>query len=715
MIYEGKAITVKEIEGGIAQLNFDLKGESVNKFNRLTIEELRSATDALKSQKGVKALVVTSSKDCFIVGADITEFTALFAGPEEELVANNLTANKIFSDIEDLPFPTVTAINGIALGGGFEMCLSTDFRVMSTKAKVGLPEVKLGIFPGFGGTVRLPRLIGADNAIEWICMGKEYRPDDALKFGAVDAVVAPEKLFDAAIALLKQCLDAKIDYKARREEKTTKLKLNAMESMMTFEIAKGFVAAQAGKNYPSPVESIKVMQKHAGMGRDKALEVEAKGFAKMAKTSVSASLVGLFLNDQELKQKAKELEPAAAEVKLAAVLGAGIMGGGVAYQSALKGTPIIMKDINPAGITLGLNEAKKLLVKGVEKKKVTPEKMADILNSITPTLNYGDFKNVDLVVEAVVENPKVKDMVLRECEDHVREDTILTTNTSTISVNLLAKNLKRPENFCGMHFFNPVHMMPLVEVIRGEKSSEKAIATTVAYAKAMGKTPVVVNDCPGFLVNRILFPYFGGFIGLVRDGADFQQVDKIMERFGWPMGPGYLLDVVGMDTAKHAGEVMAEGFPDRMKNEGRTAIDVMFESKRYGQKTDSGFYRYELDRKGKQKKVVDETTYDLLKPVVQGSKEFSEEEIIERMMVPLCIETVRCLEDGIVDAPAEADMGLIFGIGFPPFRGGALRYIDSLGMAEFCKIADKYADLGPLYAPTAGMREMAKAGKKFFG
>jgi 3-hydroxyacyl-CoA dehydrogenase/enoyl-CoA hydratase/3-hydroxybutyryl-CoA epimerase/enoyl-CoA isomerase len=586
---------------------------------------------------------------------------------------------------------------------------------MSTKAKVGLPEVKLGIFPGFGGTVRLPRLIGADNAIEWICMGKEYRPDDALKFGAVDAVVAPEKLLDASIALLKQCLDSKIDYKARREEKTSKLKLNAMESMMTFEIAKGFVAAQAGKNYPSPVEAIKVMQKHAGMARDKALEVEAKGFAKMAKTSVSASLVGLFLNDQELKQKAKELEPAAAEVKLAAVLGAGIMGGGVAYQSALKGTPIIMKDINPAGITLGLNEAKKLLVKGVEKKKVTPEKMADILNSITPTLNYGDFKNVDLVVEAVVENPKVKDIVLRECEDHVREDTILTTNTSTISVNLLAKNLKRPENFCGMHFFNPVHMMPLVEVIRGEKSSEKAIATTVAYAKAMGKTPVVVNDCPGFLVNRILFPYFGGFIGLVRDGADFQQVDKIMERFGWPMGPGYLLDVVGMDTAKHAGEVMAEGFPDRMKNEGRTAIDVMFESKRYGQKTDSGFYRYELDRKGKQKKVVDETTYDLLKPVVQGSKEFSEEEIIERMMVPLCIETVRCLEDGIVDAPAEADMGLIFGIGFPPFRGGALRYIDSLGMAEFCKIADKYADLGPLYAPTAGMREMAKAGKKFFG
>ncbi len=715
MIYAGKAITVKEIEGGIAQLNFDLEGESVNKFNRLTIEELGQAAESLKKAKGVKGLVVTSTKDCFIVGADITEFTELFAGSEDELVANNIKANEVFSAIEDLPFPTVTAINGIALGGGFEMCLSTDYRVMSPKAKVGLPEVKLGIFPGFGGTVRLPRLIGADNAIEWICGSKEYKAEDALKFGAVDAVVNPEQLLDASVALVKDAIDGKIDYKARREEKTSKLKLNPMESMMTFETAKGFVAGQAGPNYPAPVEAIKVMQKHAGMTRDKAIEVEAKGFAKMAKTSVSSSLIGLFLNDQALKAKAKKLEPKATKVKQAAVLGAGIMGGGIAYQSALKGTPIIMKDIAQAGIDLGLNEAKKLLVKGVEKGKVKPDKMADVLNAIKPALSYGDFGNVDLVVEAVVENPKVKDIVLCEVEGLVPENAVLTSNTSTISINLLAKNLKRPEQFCGMHFFNPVHMMPLVEVIRGEKTSEETIATTVAYAKAMGKTPVVVNDCPGFLVNRILFPYFGGFCALVRDGADFQKVDKVMERFGWPMGPAYLLDVVGMDTGKHAGEVMAEGFPDRMKNEFRTAIDVMFEEGRYGQKTNKGFYSYELDRKGKQKKVADASSYDLLKPVVQGNNEFTDEQIIERMMVPLCIETVRCLEDGIVDTAAEADMGLIFGIGFPPFRGGALRYIDSIGIEAFNKIADKYADLGALYTPTSGMREMAKTGKKFFG
>ena len=715
MIYEGKAITVKEIEGGFAQLDFDLKGESVNKFNQLTIGELGEAAEALEKQKKLKGLVVTSSKDTFIVGADITEFTDLFAGPEEELVNNNLKANRIFNSIEDLPFPTVTAINGQALGGGFEMCLSTDFRVMDEKAKVGLPEVKLGIFPGFGGTVRLSRLIGADNAIEWICMGGEQKADKALKAHAVDAVVKSDQLLDAAVDILKEANSGKLDYQARREEKTGKLKLNSMESMMVFETSKGYVAGQSGPNYPSPVEAVKVMQKHAGMTRDKAVEVEAKGFAKMAKTGTAASLVQIFLNDQDLKKKAKDYEKQANQVKMAAVLGAGIMGGGIAYQSALKGTPIMMKDINRDGIKLGLDEAKKQLSKRVDKGKMSADQMGDVLNNIHPTLNYGDFGDVDLVVEAVVENPKVKDAVLRETEDVIGEDKILTSNTSTISIDRLAKNLKRPENFCGMHFFNPVHMMPLVEVIRGEKTSDKAVATTVAYARAMGKSPIVVNDCPGFLVNRILFPYFGGFARLVRDGADFQKVDKVMEKFGWPMGPAYLLDVVGMDTAKHANEVMAEGFPDRMKDEHKSAIDVMFEKDRLGQKSDVGFYQYKLDRKGKQQKVVDESTYDLLKPVVHNSQEFTDDEIIERMMIPLCIETVRCLEDNIVGTAAEADMGLVYGIGFPPFRGGALRYIDDIGLDAFCQMADKYKDLGPLYHPTDGMREMARAGKKFHG
>ena len=715
MIYEGKAITVQGLEDGIVELRFDLQGESVNKFNSATLSELDAAVQAIQNNADVKGVVVTSGKDVFIVGADITEFVSTFKLPEEDLVAGNLSANKIFNAFEDLNVPTVAAINGIALGGGLEMCLAADFRVMAASAKIGLPEVKLGIYPGFGGTVRLPRIIGVDNAIEWICGGSEQRADKALKAGAVDAVVADDKLKAAAIDVIKRAIAGELDYKAKRQPKLEKIKLNTIEQMMAFETSKGFVAGQAGPNYPAPVEAIKTIQKAANHGREKALEVEAAGFAKLAKTTVAASLVGLFLNDQVLKHKAKKYDKQAADVNLAAVLGAGIMGGGIAYQSAVKGTPILMKDIREEGIQLGLDEASKLLGKRVAKGRMKPEQMAKALNAIRPTMSYGDFKEVDLVVEAVVENPKVKHAVLAEVEGQVTEDTIITSNTSTISITYLAEALKRPENFCGMHFFNPVHMMPLVEVIRGEKSSEKAVATTVAYAKKMGKTPVVVNDCPGFLVNRVLFPYFGGFARLIGMGADFQRVDKIMEKFGWPMGPAYLMDVVGMDTGHHGRDVMAEGYPDRMADKTRTAVDVMYDAGRLGQKTGSGFYAYEMDKKGKPKKVVDAKAYELLKEVVLEQREFTDEEIIEIMMVPLCLETVRCLEDGIVESAADADMGLVYGIGFPPFRGGALRYIDTIGVAEFVAIADKYAEFGAMYAPTEKLREMAKNGQKFFG
>ena len=715
MIYEGKAITVKALESGIVELKFDLKGESVNKFNRLTLNELRQAVDTIKADASVKGVIVSSGKDVFIVGADITEFVDNFKLPDAELVAGNLEANKIFSDFEDLNVPTVAAINGIALGGGLEMCLAADYRVMSTSAKVGLPEVKLGIYPGFGGTVRLPRLIGADNAIEWIAAGKENRPEDALKVGAVDAVVAPEQLQDAALELIKRAISGEFDYKAKRQPKLEKLKLNAIEQMMAFETAKGFVAGQAGPNYPAPVEAIKTIQKAANFGRDKALEVEAAGFVKLAKTSAAQSLIGLFLNDQELKKKAKAYDEIAKDVKQAAVLGAGIMGGGIAYQSASKGTPILMKDINEHGIEQGLAEAAKLLVSRVDKGRMTAAKMAEVLNGIRPTLSYGDFGHVDLVVEAVVENPKVKQAVLAEVEDKVKEDTILASNTSTISISLLAKALKRPENFVGMHFFNPVHMMPLVEVIRGEKSSELAIATTVAYAKKMGKNPIVVNDCPGFLVNRVLFPYFGGFDLLVRDGADFQAVDKVMEKFGWPMGPAYLLDVVGIDTGVHAAKVMAEGFPERMKPDYKSATEIMFENTRYGQKNGKGFYVYEQDKKGKPKKVVDQTTYELIAPVVGPRKEFEADEIIARLMLPMVNEIARCLEENIVASPAEADMALIMGIGFPPFRGGACRYVDQVGIGNYVALCDKYAHLGKAYEAPQLLRDMAAANKKFFG
>ncbi|OLO12028.1 multifunctional fatty acid oxidation complex subunit alpha [Chromohalobacter japonicus] len=719
MIYQGNAITVVQRDDGIAMLTFDAQDESVNTLSSKMIEEFEAALAALGEAANVKGLVITSAKDAFIVGADITEFHGMFRRDEDFLVDMNTRVHGIFNTLEDLPFPSVAAINGLALGGGCEITLACDFRVMSDSAKLGLPETKLGILPGWGGCVRLPRLIGADNAIEWISGGTENRADAALKVGAVDAVVSGDALEAAALDILGRANAGELDHQARRSVKQSPLMLNAIEQMMVFETAKGYVAGKAGPHYPAPIEAIKVIQKGAGEGRERAQAIEAKAFAKLAKTDVCYHLVGLFLSDQLVKKKGKQYANQAAAVNKTAVLGAGIMGGGIAYQSAYKGTPILMKDIKEEALQLGLQEARKLLGKQLERGRLSSDQVAEALSNIRPTLSYGDFGDVDLVVEAVVENPKVKEAVLAEVEGLLDDNATLTSNTSTISIDRLAANLKRPENFCGMHFFNPVHRMPLVEVIRGEKTSDAAVAATVAYARQMGKTPVVVNDCPGFLVNRVLFPYFGGFSLLVEQGADFERVDKVMEKFGWPMGPAYLLDVVGMDTAVHAQAVMAEGFPDRMaqeaKNGGKTAIQRMYDEDRLGQKNGKGFYRYEEDKKGKPKKVSDEQAHALVEEAVDTRGEFSDDDIIARMMVPLCMEAVRCLEDGIVATPAEADMALIYGIGFPPFRGGALHYIDALGVETFVAQAETLAEeLGPLYRPTERLRDMAAKGERFY-
>ncbi len=714
MNYQGNAIQVSEIEPGLVKMTFDLQGSSVNKFSASVLDELAEALDRLEASSELKGLLIESGKKAFIVGADITEFLHQFSKSESEVADLSRLPNRLFSRLEDLHCPTVVAINGEALGGGFEFCLACDYRIMSKQAKVGLPEVKLGIMPGWGGTIRLPRLIGVDNALEWISGGSVKRSGAALKDGAVDAVVEAENLPSAALALLKNAVDGTIDYEKARSKKTQAVLLNDIEKTMAFESAAGLISAKAGPNYPAPMTALETIKKHASLDRDEAIEIEAAAFAKLAKTDVAECLVGIFLKDQAIKRKARELTRDALPVKKAAVLGAGIMGGGVAYQSASTGTPIIMKDIKEQALQAGLQEADKLLLKQINRGRLDTEKMAGVLNLIQPTLSYGDFNTVDLVVEAVVENPKVKQSVLSEVENEISDNTILTSNTSTISIDFLAKALKRPENFCGMHFFNPVHIMPLVEVIRGEKTSDAAIATTVAYAQAMGKTPIVVRDCPGFLVNRILFPGFGGFTGLLQDNVDFRRADKVMEKFGWPMGPAYLLDVVGIDTGYNAAAVMAEAFPDRMSHEGENAIDAMYNAKRFGQKNERGFYRYELDKKGKPKKLPDESAYEVLKPTIKQTKEISDEEIVERIMIPFCLETVRCLEDGIVDTPHEADMGLIYGIGFPAFRGGALHYIDQIGVARFCRLCEKYEYLGKAYQPTDRMKAMAEEGKSFY-
>lgn len=412
MIYQAKTLQVKELQDGIVELSF-CSPESVNKLDLATLTSLNEALDALYSYSELKGLILTSNKSAFIVGADITEFLGLFELPDEELDQWLRFANNIFNKLEDLPVPTLSALTGFTLGGGCECILATDFRIGDNTTSIGLPETKLGIMPGFGGTVRLPRLIGADSAMEIITQGKVCRAEEALKLGLLDAIVDSERLHESALATIKQAINEKIDWLTRRKQKTTSLTLSKIEAMMSFTMAKGVVAQVAGQHYPAPMISVIAIEQAANYARDEALAIERQHFIQLAKSTEAKALVGLFLNDQHIKGLAKQsAKSARQETQRAAVLGAGIMGGGIAYQSATKGVPVLMKDIAQGSLDLGMAEASKLLNKQLERGKINGFKMAEILASITPSLHYAGIDQADVIVEAVVENPKVKAAVL---------------------------------------------------------------------------------------------------------------------------------------------------------------------------------------------------------------------------------------------------------------------------------------------------------------
>ena len=566
-MFQGQTLKLTQIENGFVELNFDNQAGSVNKFNVQTLGELREAIDILKASADVKGLLLTSSKSVFVVGADITEFNAMFSSTKEDFIKASQTVNRLFSEIEDLPYPSVAAINGYALGGGFEICLACDCRVISSKAAVGLPETNLGILPGWGGSVRLPRLAGMFAGIHWIASGEQQKPEMALNVGAVDAVVAPENLRAESLQMLSEMADGSRDFTARRAQKTSPMKLSEAELKGTAENFRAAIIGKVGNYFPAPLKAVELISSAAGLPRDEAIRLENEAFYEISRTSVARALVGLFLSDQYIVKLAKNRSRALAgkftPVKTPSVIGAGIMGGGIAYQNAIKGFPVVMKDINQAALDLGLKEASKLLGKRVSRGKMKEEKAAQILASITSTLEDSALSQCDMVVEAVVELEAVKKQVLPAVEALVASNACITSNTSTISINRLAESLQRPENFCGMHFFNPVHAMPLVEIIRGEKTSDETIAAVSAYSLALGKKPIVVNDCPGFLVNRVLFALLSGLEMMLAEGADFQQIDKVMEAWGLPMGPAYLMDVVGIDTISHCYPVLTNGLPER--------------------------------------------------------------------------------------------------------------------------------------------------------
>ena len=716
-MFEGKTLSLTTLDNDYAEIKFDSQSGSVNKFNAETLAELRQAMDILKQQQGIKGLLLSSGKSVFVVGADITEFKGMFSASKEQFVEAAYVVNALFSEIEDLPYPSVAAINGFALGGGFEVCLACDCRVISSKAAVGLPETGLGIIPGWGGTVRLPRLIGYADAVQWIVSGQQQKPAAAQQAGAVDVIAEPEELRAESLKVLQEMVDGTRDYEARRLQKTSPLTLSGAELEAAASNYRAAVVGKLGSHYPAQLKAIDLVAGAASLGRDEAVRRENVAFYEISQTAQARALVGLFLNEQYVVKLAKNRAVAhkPEPIKTAGVIGAGIMGGGIAYQNAIRGYSVVMKDIAQPALDLGIDEATKLLSKSVSRGKLTEDKAQQLLSSISPTLVDSDINGCEILVEAVVELEVVKMQVLAAAEALLSTTSIMTSNTSTISINRLAEPLQRPENFCGMHFFNPVHAMPLVEIIRGEHTSDATVAAVCTYALGLGKKPIVVNDCPGFLVNRVLFAMLFGLEIMISEGADFQQIDKVMEGWGLPMGPAYLMDVIGIDTINHCYPVMMDGLPQRFK---KTAdvwpTEAVCNAKRLGQKNGLGYYRYELNEKGKPAKVVDPEVIAMLESLYGAAKQLEADEIIDRLMVAMAMEMIHCLEEGVVASPAEADMALIYGVGFPPFHGGICRWMDEIGLQEICDRGDRYLSISELYRPTEKLRAMAAKGETLY-
>jgi 3-hydroxyacyl-CoA dehydrogenase/enoyl-CoA hydratase/3-hydroxybutyryl-CoA epimerase/enoyl-CoA isomerase len=711
LLFQGKSIRASAPDAeGVIEVCFFRQGEAINKFDERTVGELREVTALLATHPALRGVLVTSAKDVFIVGADITEFGDKFNKSAAAIAEDVARSNEVFNAFEDLPVPSVVAINGYALGGGMEFTLACALRVMGNAAQVGVPEVKLGLFPGFGGTVRLVRVVGPAVACDWVASGKPAKADAALAAGAVDVVAEPESLRETARQTLQSAIAGEIDWRARQQAKRSPIAANSE----AFATARAKVAKASPPNQPAAITAIDMMEAGASLDRAGALRLENLAFGQVARSQAAVAMVQTFLNEQAVKKIAKRAAQDAAPVRQVLVLGAGIMGGGIAFASALKGVPARMKDLRTEALEQGTSEARKQVARLTRSGRLSEARGAEVLAAITPQLDDSGIGEADLVVEAIVENLDIKRQVLAALEPSLREDAVLATNTSSLRIDDIAAPLVHPERLVGMHFFNPVPLMPLVEIVRGSRTSPAAVATAVAYAGTMGKTAIVVGDCPGFLVNRVLTAYMRGFLQLVSDGADFAQVDQVMEAFGWPMGPAYLEDVVGIDTGSHVNDVISAGYPDRMPAFADDALRLMKRLGRFGQKNGLGFYRYETSETGKPRRVPAEDTHALLAALQpNGTRHFSTDQIVDRMMLPMVLEAARALDEGVAGSAAEVDLAMQLGLGFPGYAGGPLKYADWLGLAEVVARCDRLRELGPAYEVPTRLRAMASAGQTF--
>jgi 3-hydroxyacyl-CoA dehydrogenase/enoyl-CoA hydratase/carnithine racemase len=694
-------------------LTLDDPRGSANVLSQAVLEDFEKNLDELAKRKDLAGLVIRSGKPgVFIVGADIREFVANIDAPKEQIVEMCNRGRQLFARLSQLPFVTVTAIEGQCVGGGAEMALWCDRRVMAgdTKPMFGFPEVKLGLLPGWGGTVRSPRVLGLANAVELVTSGESIGAAAAQAMGLICDLVPAERLLKAAIGVVRAEQKSGA-WKQDRKRWQGPLDIDDTELGFLGATASAVIQDQTKGQYPAPQVALELMLESAGLDADAAGLAEAKGMASLFGSPINRALINIFfLTDRNKKDtgiERKDVRPAT--IKSVAVIGAGIMGQGISAAALKRNLPVVLADSVPEALTRGVQGVLGEVSFDKEKKGPDAGKMVRYAGLINPATVDAEVAPCDLVIEAIVENPEAKKQLYERLEPQLSPKAILASNTSTIPISKLAEGLKHPERFCGIHFFNPVRRMPLVEVIRGAKTSDETIATAVAFAKQVGKSPIVVNDGPGFLVNRLLLPYMNEALELISDGCEIKAVERAAKEFGMPMGPIALYDVVGLDTAFYAGRVMVEAFPDRTS--ASPIIGELVKAGRLGQKSGAGFFAYK-DKGGRG--APDPALAELIKPHIRKQEKFNSEQITVRLFLPMVLEATRILEAKVVRDVRDVDLGLIFGTGFPPFRGGLLFWADTLGAAKIIEMLKPLESLGPRAQPTPMLLEMAKTGKKFY-
>ncbi|HET6880456.1 MAG TPA: 3-hydroxyacyl-CoA dehydrogenase NAD-binding domain-containing protein, partial [Pirellulales bacterium] len=710
---DAPTVRLTMLEPDVAALTLDAPDKGANVLSQSVLDEIDKHLSTLEARSDLVGLVIRSAKPgIFIAGADLREFAAAKNPTREQTIAVASRGRKLFERLSNCPFVTVAAIDGVCVGGGAELAIWCDRRIMTTnpKAQFGFPEVKLGLFPGWGGTVRAPRIAGLGNAVELISSGEPIDGRTAAQMGLISDLVPSEQLDAAALALVRAEAKSK-EYLADRERWRKPIDMDETELGFLGATASAYIQGQTKGHYPAPLAALEVLLGSAGLDADAAGEAEAEAFAGLFGTPINRALINVFfLADRNKKDTGVSGNVKPREIKSVGVFGAGIMGSGISAAVAKRELPVALSDAAPQALAAGVQKILEEVSYNKQTKASDPQRMLKFAPLVNATTVDAEYKNCDLIIEAVVENPKVKGDLYQRIEPLLPEHAVLASNTSAISIGRLAEKLKRPERFCGIHFFNPVRKMPLVEVIRGPKTSDETVATAVAFAKAIGKSPIVVNDGPGFLVNRLLLPYMNEALELILDGVEIKAIESAAKGFGMPMGPITLYDVVGLDTAYYAGQVMHEAFPDRIGES--PLLAAMVKAGRLGQKSGVGFFAYKEKREGRG--TPDPSLAEVVKPLMRGGSKLSEQQIVERLFLPMVLEATRILAEQKVRDPRDVDLGLIYGIGFPPFKGGLLFWADTIGAAKLIEMLKPYEPLGQRYQPTPMLADMAKSGESFY-